>query len=50
MKVSTTDNSGLAKVGPTFFAETSVLKQKVLLRTNFGAKKPALRQAAGRYQ
>jgi hypothetical protein len=50
MKVSTTDNSGLAKGGPTCFEETSVLIQKVLLRINSGAKKPTLRQSTQRYR
>jgi hypothetical protein len=40
MKVSTTDNSSLAKGGLMLFVETSVLKQIVLLRMSFGAKIP----------
>ena len=38
-------NSGLAKGGLTCFVETFVLKQTFMLRMNFSAKNPALRQA-----
>ncbi|MBE2188359.1 MAG: hypothetical protein IAE98_02735 [Candidatus Kapabacteria bacterium] len=41
-------NSGLAKGGLTCFVETSLLKQAFVLRMNFSAKIPALRQAAKR--
>jgi len=42
-------NSGLAKGGLTCFVETFVVKQTFVLRMNFSAKNPALRQAANRY-
>lgn len=45
---TTTANSGLAKSGLTCFVETFVLKQTFVLRMNFSAKNPALRQAANR--
>ena len=41
-------NSGLAKGGLTCFVETFVVKQTFVLRMNFSAKNPALRQAANR--
>lgn len=41
-------NSGLAKGGQPCFVETFVLKQTFVLRMNFSAKYPALRQAANR--
>ena len=44
-----TANSGLAKGGLTCFDDTFVLKQTFVLRMNFSAKNPALRQAANRY-
>lgn len=44
-----TANSSLAKGGLTCFAETFVLKQTFDFRMNFGAKNPALRQAANRW-
>jgi len=45
-----TANTGLAKGGLTCFVETFVLKQTFDFRMNFGAKNPALRQAANRYR
>ena len=47
---STGGNSGLAKGGLNGFVETFVLNQTFVLRMNFSAKKPALRQAANRWQ
>jgi hypothetical protein len=41
-------NSGLAKGGLTCFDETFVQGSKFVLRMNFCAKNPALRQAAKR--
>ncbi len=46
---TTTANSGLAKGGVSCFVETFVVKQTFVLRMNFSAKNPALRQAANRY-
>lgn len=46
---TTTANSGLAKGGFSCFVETFVVKQTFVLRMNFSAKNPALRQAANRY-
>ena len=43
-------NSGLAKGGVSCFADTFVQAQTVVLRMNFCAKNPALRQAAKRQQ
>jgi hypothetical protein len=43
-------NSGLAKGGLTCFDETFVQGSKFVLRMNFCAKNPALRQAAKRYR
>ena len=45
---TTTANSGLAKGGVSCFVETFVVKQTFVLRINFSAKNPALRQAAKR--
>ena len=42
-------NSSLAKGGLTYFVETFVLGSTFVLRMNFCAKNPALRQAANRY-
>ena len=42
-------NSGLAKGGLTYFEETFVQGSTFVLRMNFSAKNPALRQAAKRY-
>ena len=42
-------NSGLAKGGLTCFVETFVQIQTFVLRMNFSAKNPALRQAAKRW-
>lgn len=47
-EIKTTANSGLAKDGLTCFVSTFVLKQTFVLRMNFSAKNPALRQAAKR--
>ena len=44
----TVHNSGLSKGGLTCFVETFVVKQTFVLRINFSAKNPALRQAANR--
>jgi hypothetical protein len=41
-------DSGLAKGGLTCFVETFVLKQTFVIRMNFSAKNPALRQTAKR--
>ena len=41
-------NSSLAKGGLTYFIETFVLGSTFVLRMNFCAKNPALRQAANR--
>lgn len=43
-------NSGLAKGGLTCFVETFVQGSTFVLRMNFSAKNPALRQAAKRYR
>ena len=45
----TTANSGLAKDGLTSFVETFVQGSTFVLRINFSAKNPALRQAAKRH-
>jgi len=42
-------NSGLAKGGLTCFVETFVQGSTFVLRMNFSAENPALRQAAKRY-
>jgi hypothetical protein len=42
-------NSGLAKGGLMCFVETFVRGSVFVLRMNFSAKNPALRQAAKRY-
>ena len=42
-------NSGLAKGGVSCFVETFVQGSTFVLRMNFCAKNPALRQAAKRY-
>lgn len=46
---TTTANSGLAKGGVSSFVETFVQGSTFVLRMNFSAKNPALRQAAKRY-
>ena len=46
---TTTANSGLAKGGVSCFVETLVQGSTFVLRMNFSAKNPALRQAAKRY-
>ena len=46
---TTTANSGLAKGGVSCFVETFVQGSTFVLRMNFSAKNPALRQAANRY-
>jgi len=43
-------NSGLAKGGVSCFVETFVQGSTFVLRMNICAKKPALRQAAKRWQ
>ena len=43
-------HSGLAKGGLTCFVETFVQNSTFVLRMNFCAKNPALRQAAKRYR
>ena len=48
-KRTTTANSGLAKGGVSCFVETLVQGSTFVLRMNFSAKNPALRQAAKRY-
>jgi len=45
---NTAGNSGLAKGGLTCFVETFVQGSTFVLRMNFSAKNPALRQAAKR--
>ena len=45
---TTTANSGLAKGGVSCFVETFVQGSTFVLRMNFSAKNPALRQAAKR--
>ena len=45
---TTTANSGLAKGGVSCFVETFVQGSIFVLRMNFSAKNPALRQAAKR--
>ena len=47
---TTTANSGLAKGGVSCFVETLVQGSTFVLRMNFSAKNPALRQAANRYK
>ena len=49
-KRTTTANSGLAKGGVSCFVETLVQGSTFVLRMNFSAKNPALRQAAKRWQ
>ena len=49
MKRKTAHNSSLAKWRVTCFYDSLVLNQSVVLRLNFSAKKPPLRQAANRY-
>lgn len=46
---TTTANSGLAKGGVSCFVETFVQGSTFVLRMNFSARNPALRQAAKRY-
>lgn len=48
-KRTTTANSGLAKGGVSCFVETLVQGSTFVLRMNFSAKNPALRQAPERY-
>ena len=48
-KRTTTANSGLAKGGVSCFVETLVQGSTFVLRMNFSAKNPALRQAANRW-
>ena len=48
-KRTTTANSGLAKGGVSCFVETFVQGSTFVLRMNFSANNPALRQAANRY-
>ena len=45
---TTTANSGLAKGGVSCFVETFVQARTLVLRMNFSAENPALRQAANR--
>lgn len=47
---TTTANSGLAKGGVSCFVETFVQGSTFVLRMNFSAKNPTLRQAAKRYR
>ncbi len=47
-KESRTANMGLAKGGLTCFVETFLQGSTFVLRTNFSAKNPALRQAPNR--
>ena len=47
-KRTTTANSGLAKGGVSCFVETFVQGSTFVLRLNFSAKNPALRQATKR--
>ena len=47
-KESRTANMGLAKGGLTYFVETFVQGSTFVLRMNFSAKNPALRQAQKR--
>jgi hypothetical protein len=49
-KIITAGNSGLAKGGVSCFVETFVQGSTFVLRMNFSAKNPALRQAANRWQ
>jgi len=49
MKRKTAHNSSLAKWRVTCFYDSLVLNQNVVLRLNFSAKNPPLRQAANRY-
>jgi len=49
-KKQRTANMGLAKGWLTCFAETFVEGSTFLLRMNFSAKNPALRQAQNRYR
>ena len=48
MKRKTAHNSSLAKWRVTCFYDSLVLNQNVVLRLNFSAKNPPLRQAANR--
>jgi len=50
MKGKTAGNSGLAKGGVWCFYESEVLNPNFVLLMKFSARKPALRQAAKRYQ
>jgi len=50
MKRRASANSGLAKGGVSCSVETFVQAQTFVLRINFCAKNPALRQAANRYR
>lgn len=49
-QITTTANNGLAKGGVSCFVETFVQGSTFVLRMNFCAKNPALRQAAKRYK
>ena len=49
MTRTTAYNSGLAKGGLTCYVETFVQGSAFVLRINFSAKNPALRQAANGY-
>ena len=49
MKDAAADNSSLAKWRVTCFYDSLVLNQSAVLRLNFCAKIPPLRQAAKRY-
>jgi hypothetical protein len=49
MTIATAHNSGLAKGGVSYSADTFVVKSNALLRTSICGKMPALRQAANRY-
>jgi hypothetical protein len=48
-KENTAANSGLAKGGVSYSADTFVVISNALLRTSICGKMPALRQAANRY-
>jgi hypothetical protein len=48
-QITTTANSGLAKGGVSCFVETFVQGSTFVLRMNFCAKNPALRQARKRW-
>ena len=48
-RITPAANRGLAKGGLTCFVETFVQGSTFVLRMNFSAKNPALRQAPNRY-